>query len=39
MTVGCNVRTWYRWENGLSLPLPIYRAKLIGLIPDVKKLV
>jgi len=32
--VGCNVRTWYRWEQGLTHPIPIYKNKIIKMFPE-----
>lgn len=32
--VGCTIRAWYRWENGIASPLPVYKSSIKRLFPE-----
>jgi transcriptional regulator with XRE-family HTH domain len=32
--IGCTERALYRWEQGLTYPLPVYRTKIGSMFPE-----
>jgi len=36
--VGIDTRTLYRWEHGISYPMPIYRNSILKIFPDLGKI-
>lgn len=35
--VGCTVRALYRWEHGLTYPMPVYRPQIETIIKNIGK--